>query len=85
MLCIITVRFRCETLYANYERLEFSLQLNNNISDGFGGKRTFELFLRGRVIGLKEFSDLAGNSDDKREGHFEEEENGGYLCKGIGS
>jgi len=40
----------------------------NNISDRFGFERGFELFFKGWVIGFVKFSDLACNSDDKREG-----------------
>ena len=59
--------------------MEILLQLNN-ILDGFWNGRRFEPLFKGRVIGLMEFSDLAGNSDDKREGPFEEEDNGGHSC-----
>ncbi len=34
-------------------------------------------------MGFIEFSDLVGNSDDKREGPFEQENNGSHLSEDI--
>jgi len=57
----------------------------DNVADGFGYKRRFKLFFDGRVIGMKELSDLASNPDYKREGSFEEQNDSGHLCEDIGS
>ena len=49
---------------------ELLLQLNN-VEDGLGDGRRFELFFDGRVVGVKEFFDLVSDPDDKGEGPFE--------------
>ena len=66
----------------NLEEIRELLQLDD-ISDRFGYERGFEFFFKGWVIGFVKFSDLACNSDDKREGPFKKEDDGGYLCKDI--
>ena len=63
---------------------EWSLQLNN-IVDGFGYRRELEFFLDSWVIDVKELSDLVGDSDNKGEGSFKEQNNSGHLCEDIGS
>ena len=63
---------------------ELLLQLNN-VEDGLGDGRRFELFFDGRVVGVKEFFDLVSDPDDKGEGPFEEQGNCGHLSEDIGS
>ena len=41
------------------------LQLNN-VADGFGNARRFELFFESGVIGFVKLSDLVSDSDNKR-------------------
>ncbi len=61
-----------------WQVLEGSLQLNN-VSDGFRDERSLKLFFDSRVVGLEEFSELICDSDDKRTGAFEQENNTCYL------
>ena len=60
------------------------LQLNN-VADGFGDGRRFELFFESGVIGFEELSELGSDPDNKSEGSFNKKDNGGYLGKDIGS
>jgi hypothetical protein len=57
----------------------------NNFSDGFGYERRIELFLDSGVVGFEKFSEAIRDFDDKGEGPFEQEGNGGHLCEDIGS
>ena len=63
---------------------EYLLQLDN-IADGFGDEGRFESFFQGWVFRFVELSDLAGGSDDKREGSFKKEDDGCYLGEDVGS
>ncbi len=51
--------------------VEESLQLND-VSDGFRDERRLKLFFTSRVVGLKEFSELTCNPDNKGESAFEQ-------------
>lgn len=64
--------------------IKWLLQLDN-VSDGFWYERSFEPFFDSRVIGSMKFSDLIGDPDDKGESPFDKQDNGGHLCKDIGS
>ena len=57
----------------------------DNVADGFRYERRFELFFNGGIFGFVKFSELVSGPDDKREGPFEEEDNGSHLCEDIGS
>jgi hypothetical protein len=52
-----------------WQVLEESLQLND-VSDGFKNERRLKLFFDSRVVGLKEFSELTCNPDNKGESTF---------------
>ena len=69
------------TLLGGYELL---LQLNN-VEDGLGDGRRFELFFDGWVVGVKKLFDLVSDPDDKGQGPFEEQGNSGHLCEDVGS
>ena len=58
------------------------LQLNN-VADGFGNARRFELFFESGVIGVVKLSELGSDSDNKREGSFEKKDNGSDLSQDI--
>ena len=60
------------------------LQLNN-VEDGLGDGRSFGFFFDGRVVGVKKPFDLVSDPDDKGEGPFEEQNDGGHLCQDVSS
>lgn len=57
----------------------------DNNSDGSRYKGRFEFFFDRGVIGFVKLSDLVSDPDDKREGPFKKEDNGGHLGEDIGS
>ena len=60
------------------------LQLDN-VADGFRYERRFELFFNGGIFGFVKLSELVSGPNNKREGSFEKENDGGHLCEDIGS
>ena len=62
--------------------IEGSFQLNN-VTDGFGDERRFKSFFDSGVIGLIELSEPTCNPDDKREGTFKQEDDGGQLSQDV--
>ena len=60
------------------------LQLDN-VADRLWDERRLESFFESGTFRFVEFSDLAGGSDDKREGPFKKEDDGGHVCKDISS